>query len=90
MPLPAKFPKVQPAPSHPPILYEPLLSRLAQGQHLRETRVHDPKPETFFSISETNENVHADAAHKAIRLGKVEPVKDGLFGDSQTYRLARA
>lgn len=70
--------------------YESMMAALAQGDRLQLTRLHDPKPEDIYSLVDSGRRVNANAAHKAIRLGQLAPVKDGLFGDSQTWSLATA
>lgn len=66
-----------------------LRRHLELGGAIRETRLHDPGSRTIWSVTETDEGVHAAAVKAAQKRKLLSPCADGLFGDAQTYVLAR-
>ena len=69
----------------PPTLVE---RRLMEGASIIKTA--DPKSDfgAFYTFADTGRAARFDIVERLISSGKIKPQWDGLFGESQTWRLA--
>lgn len=67
-----------------------VLRALHRGDMLMKLRVNDPSSsaKTIYRLGD-NEIVRADLVARMVKERLLMPNNDGLFGDTQTYRLAR-
>lgn len=63
--------------------------RLEAGAILLKTMTGNPADPIRWTFSNSNGCARSDVVERLIASGKVKPMNDGLFEDSQTYALAR-
>jgi hypothetical protein len=69
----------------PPTLVE---RRLMEGASIIKTA--DPRADlgAYYTFADTGRAARYDIVERLIQAGKLQPQGDGLFGESQTWRLA--
>jgi hypothetical protein len=63
--------------------------RLEAGACLLKTMTGNPSDPVRWTFSNSNGCARADVVERLIADGRVKPMNDGLFEDSQSYALAR-
>ena len=61
---------------------------MERGALLLKTLTGDPAAPIRWTYSNMRGTARADVVEKLMAAGRLKPLNDGLFGDSQTYGLA--
>lgn len=63
--------------------------RLRTGSKIIKTTNPDAPRGAFYTFADSGSVARADIVERLIAAGKLLPQGDGLFGDSQTWALAK-
>lgn len=78
-------PKKRTRKAPPPTLVE---RRLMEGAAVIKTNDQRADFGAFYTFADTGRTARFDIVQRLIEAGKLKPEGDGLFGESQTWRLA--